>query len=94
MEETCDKHDDCLGRIHTEINIINTNNAELRGDIKSFIRELQEFRNDVRKDIYDPKDGLGSRVNAHGTQLNLQWGIIGASIVGIIIGVTTAFLRK
>ena len=100
MEErpTCDKHDDCLGRIHTEINSMNSNNARLTGNIESFITELRAFKQKADKDVYDPKDGLGARVNAHGTQLTLQWGvistIIGSAIVGIIVGTVINWLHK
>ena len=98
MGETCNKHDDCLGRIHTEINEILVNNAELKGNIDSFLYESKTFREAVRKDLYDPKEGLGAKVNSHATQLGLQWGVIttivGSIIVGVIVGVVISWMKK
>ena len=98
MSETCDRHDDCLGRIHTEINAIKEGNASMSGKVESFMQHLDLYMKKTDKDIYDPQNGLGARVNSHATQLGLQWGvittIIGSIIVGVIVGVVISWLKK
>lgn len=90
MEETCPKHDDCLGRIHTEINTMNQTNSKMSGEVAAFMTNLKDFMTKVDKDVYNPKDGLGACVNSHNTQIGLQWGLLATLILGIIV----LFLKK
>jgi hypothetical protein len=81
MPETCDKHDECLGRIHEKLNKIEVSNAKVDG----FLTSINEFVKSINKDTYS-KDGLMDRVGNHGTQIILQWGLLAAIIVAVIIG--------
>jgi hypothetical protein len=87
--DVCPKHDDCLGRIHTDINAINIGNAELHGELKAFMKGLEAFKEKAEKAVYD-KDGLIESAGANKRQLTMQWGLI-LIILAAIVGL---FLKK
>jgi len=78
--EICEKHDECLGRIHDSIKNIEVSNAKQEG----FMKSIDEFTASIRRDIYS-KDGIMERVGNHGNQLILQWGLMSAIVVGIML---------
>ena len=80
--ETCDKHDDCLGRIHDSIKNIEIGIAETKG----FTISLNSFTESIHRDVYS-KGGIMERVGNHGNQLVLQWGLLAAIVIGIFFAV-------
>ena len=85
----CDKHVDCMERIHTAINDIKQTNARSAGVMEGFSKSVSEFLEAIRKDVYAP-GGIVEKVGNHSSQLTLQWGMISAIIVAVII----SFFRK
>ena len=84
--EQCEKHDECITRIHDSIKAIEIGNAKAEG----FITAINEFTSAIRRDIYS-KDGLMERVGNHGNQIILQWGLLAAMILGVFL--TVAFKK-
>jgi len=82
--DQCSKHDECIGRINDNVQKIQLNNQEMKGNINSFIKTTSDFLSAIRKDTYS-KDGLIDRVGNHNMQLGLQWGLMAAIIIGIIV---------
>lgn len=87
--ETCEKHDDCLGRIHDKLNTMDKSSAYLAGELKAFMEGIKEFREEVKKDIYS-KGGLMERAGTHARQLYMQWGLL----VLILAGIVAVYLKK
>lgn len=77
---TCEKHDDCLGRIHDSIKNIEVSNAKQEG----FMQSINEFTSSIRKDVYS-KEGIMERVGKQGNQLVLQWGLMSAIVIGVMM---------
>jgi len=82
--ETCNKHDECMGRIHDNIKKIEIGNATTQGKIDGFIISVNTFIESIRKDIYE-KDGIMQRVGSQGNQIILQWGLMAVIVAAIII---------
>ena len=76
----CDKHDECIGRIHDDIKKIEVSNAKIDG----FITSVNSFVNSLQRDVYS-KDGIIPKLMSQGNQISIQWGLIGAIIVAVII---------
>ena len=93
MEAECDKHSDCMERIHENINSIKLTNAITQGEIAAVTKNIKDFLDSVRTDIYS-KGGIMERVGKHDNQLNLQWGMIGAVVIAIIVAVIGRFFKK
>lgn len=89
MNETCNKHDDCIGRINENMKKIEVGNAETQGKIDGFLKNVEEFMSSIRRDMYN-KDGVMDRVGSHGNQLVLQWGLLAAIIIAIVV----AYINK
>jgi len=89
MPGTCEKHDDCLGRIHSEISDIKVSNASLSGEIKAFMAGIKEFKDKVEVDVYG-KEGIIERTGTYGRQVTLQWGILTLLLLAIV----GMFLKK
>jgi len=85
MGEECNKHQECMERIHTSINAIENSNSRTEGVMEGFTKSVNEFLSAIRKDIYSP-GGIVEKVGNHSFQLVLQWGIIGAVIIAVLIG--------
>jgi hypothetical protein len=84
MAGECDKHQECMERIHTDINAIKETNAKSAGVMEGFTKSVNDFLGSIRKDIYSP-GGIVERVGNHSFQLVLQWGILGAVIIAGLI---------
>jgi len=84
MAGECDRHQECMERIHESINSIKETNAKAAGTMEGFTRSVNTFLDSIRQDIYSP-GGLVEKSGNHSFQLILQWGILGAVVVAIII---------
>lgn len=84
MSSECDKHSECMERIHNEVNDIKNEVSRSAGIAEGFNKTVKEFLETIRKDIYAP-GGMVERVGNHSFQLVLQWCILGAVITGVII---------
>lgn len=82
--EQCEKHQECMERIHNNITEIKISNSEIKGELKGFTSSVNEFISSVRKDMYS-KDGIMERVGNSNKQMILQWGLLAAIILGMIL---------
>jgi hypothetical protein len=83
-DNTCSKHDDCIGRINDNINKIQVQGANTDGKIDGFITSVNDFLASIRKDIY-ARDGLMQRVGMQGNQIILQWGLLAVIVIAILV---------
>ena len=84
MAEQCEKHQDCMERIHTAINEIKNSNASAGGKMEGFTESVNNFLSAIRKDMYSP-GGIVDKVGTHGFQLAIQWGALGVIVVAIVL---------
>ena len=91
-EDICEKHSDCMERIHEDIGKIQLSNAVTQGSIETFVQSTNSFLSALRKDIYE-KDGIMVRTGKQENQLNLQWGLIIMLLVAVV-GAGVAILFK
>ena len=82
--EQCDRHSDCMERIHKEINEINVQSAESKGLIEGFTTSTNNFIDAIRKDIYSP-GGMVERVGSHQNQIGLQWGLMAVLVAAVVL---------
>ena len=93
MPGECDKHTDCMERIHESINLIKQENAKTQGMMEGFTDSVNEFITAIRRDVYSP-NGLIEKVGKNTFQVGLQWGALGAILIIIIGGwIKLAFSR-
>ena len=74
----------CVKSVEESVHKIEVSNAGTDGMIQGFIKSTNDFLGAIRKDVYS-KDGLIDRVGNHGNQLKLQWGLLSAFLIVIII---------
>ncbi len=82
--EVCDRHDDCLGRIHDKVSAIEITSASTNEKIEGFTNTVNSFLAEIRKDIYG-KGGLIQETGEHKNQLLLQWGLLAAIFISGVI---------
>lgn len=83
-DKECDKHSDCMERIHESIHKIELATTESSSEVRGFVTAINEFVVAVRKDLYS-KGGVIESVGKHANQLTLQWGMLGALIVAVLV---------
>lgn len=82
--DPCDKHDDCIGRIHDRITNIEKAMERGQGTMEGFTTTVKDFLEEIRKDVYS-KGGLIERAGTQGNQVFLQWGLMAAIVVAVVI---------
>jgi len=84
MPGECDRHQDCMERIHTSINSIKEDSARASGAMEEFTKSVNEFLVSIRKDVYAP-NGIIEKVGNHTFQLTLQWALLASVVIAVLI---------